>query len=256
MSWLPSEHDVSLQPYQCNNDDWAKLYRFDTLKSRQNGRHFADDIFKRIFLNETLTIAIKISLNFVPKGPIYNIPALVQIMAWRLWGDKPLSEPMMVSLLMHICVTRPQWVNPLRLSAAYKHIHMNQPSLIQIMACRLVGTKPLSENVVCEMVTTLSGLQCVEIYMLQREMSMLISYVTMPWLLVSPGHQQPWLWICKIKRFFSSTRKEFNYQWHHNVKKLRKIYIDDLLQDCSNSIASTLELLQYCTKPSICFYVS
>ena len=32
-------------------------------------------------------------------------------MAWRRRGDKPLSEPMMVSLLTHICVTRPQWVN-------------------------------------------------------------------------------------------------------------------------------------------------
>ena len=39
-----------------------------------------------------------------------TIPALVQIMAWRRPGDKPLSEPMMVSLLTHICVTRPQWV--------------------------------------------------------------------------------------------------------------------------------------------------
>ena len=53
----------------------------------------------------------KISLKFVPKGPINNIPALVQIMAWRRPGDKPISEPMMVSLLAHICVTRPQWVN-------------------------------------------------------------------------------------------------------------------------------------------------
>ena len=44
-------------------------------------------------------------------GPINIIPALVQIMAWRRPGDKPLSEPMMVSLLTHICVTRPQWVN-------------------------------------------------------------------------------------------------------------------------------------------------
>ena len=50
-------------------------------------------------------------LKFVPKYPICNTPALVQIMAWRRPGDKPLSEPMMVSLLMHICVTRPQWVN-------------------------------------------------------------------------------------------------------------------------------------------------
>ena len=31
-------------------------------------------------------------------------------MAWRRPGDKPLSEPIMVSLLTHICVTRPQWV--------------------------------------------------------------------------------------------------------------------------------------------------
>ena len=47
---------------------------------------------------------------FVPKVPHNNIPALVQIMAWRRPGDKPLSEPMMVSLLTHICITRPQWV--------------------------------------------------------------------------------------------------------------------------------------------------
>ena len=74
-------------------------------------RHFADDIFKCIFLNGNIWIPIKISLKFVPKGPINNIPALAQILAWRRSGDKPLSEPMMVSLLTHICVTRPQWVN-------------------------------------------------------------------------------------------------------------------------------------------------
>ena len=82
----------------------------NSLRPRQNGRHFADDIFKCIFLNENVWIPIKISLKFVPKGPINNIPALVQIMAWRRPGGKPLSEPMMVSLLTHICVARPQWV--------------------------------------------------------------------------------------------------------------------------------------------------
>ena len=82
----------------------------NTLRPRQNGRHFADDIFKCIFLNENIWIPIKISVKFVPKGPINNIPALVQIMAWRRPGDKPLSELMMVSLTTHICVTRPQWV--------------------------------------------------------------------------------------------------------------------------------------------------
>ena len=54
---------------------------------------------------------LKYSLKFVPKFWINNIPVLVQIMAWRQPGDKPLSEPMMVSLLTHICVTPPQWVN-------------------------------------------------------------------------------------------------------------------------------------------------
>ena len=82
----------------------------NTLRPRQNGRHFADDIFKCIFLNENVWTPIKISLKFVPKGPINNIQALVQIMAWRRLGDKPLPEPKMVSLLAHICVTRPQWV--------------------------------------------------------------------------------------------------------------------------------------------------
>ena len=83
----------------------------NTLRPRQNGRHFADDVFKCIILNGNLWISIKISLKFVPKGPINNIPALVQIMTWRRPGDKPLSEPMMVRLPTHICVTRPQWVN-------------------------------------------------------------------------------------------------------------------------------------------------
>ena len=84
--------------------------RFNTLRPRQNGRNFADDIFKRIFWNGNIRIPIRISLKFVPKGSINNIPALVQIMAWRRPGDKPLSEPMMYSLPTHICVTRPQWV--------------------------------------------------------------------------------------------------------------------------------------------------
>ena len=83
----------------------------NTLRPRQNGRHFADDIFKRIFFNENVWIPIQISLKFVPKGPINNIPALDRIMAWPRPGDKPLSEPMMARLPTHICVTRPQWVN-------------------------------------------------------------------------------------------------------------------------------------------------
>ena len=42
----------------------AHLLWLNSLRPRQNGRHFADDPFKRTFLNETLTISIEISLNF------------------------------------------------------------------------------------------------------------------------------------------------------------------------------------------------
>ena len=80
---------------------------FNTLRPRHNFRHFADGIFKCILLNEHVWISLKISLKVVPN----NIIAVVKIMAWRRPGDKPLSEPMMVSLLTHICVTLPQRVN-------------------------------------------------------------------------------------------------------------------------------------------------
>ena len=82
----------------------------NTLRPRQNGRHFPDDIFEWIFWNENVWISINISLKFVPRGPMNNIPTLLRVMAWRRPGDKPLSEPMMVRLTTHICVTRPQWV--------------------------------------------------------------------------------------------------------------------------------------------------
>ena len=48
----------------------------NTLRPRQNGRHFADDVFKHILLNENAWISIKISLNFVSKGPINNISSI------------------------------------------------------------------------------------------------------------------------------------------------------------------------------------
>ena len=55
----------------------------------------ADNIFKCIFLNEKDKILIQIALKLVPRGPIDNKPALVQVMVWRRTGDKPLPEPMM-----------------------------------------------------------------------------------------------------------------------------------------------------------------
>ena len=114
---------------------------FNTLKTRRNEQHFADDIFKGIFFKENVWISIIVSLKFVPKGPIYNIPALVQIMAWRRPGDKPLFETMMVRLLTHICVIRPQWVNTLKMKQAVAILQMTslETGLIQ-------GLQPANER--------------------------------------------------------------------------------------------------------------
>ena len=95
----------------------TNIRRVNTLRPRQHGCHFPDDIFKCIFLNENVWISIKISLEFVPKGPINNISALVQIMAWRRPGNKLLFEPMMVSPLTHIWINLPQFVK--QISAIY-----------------------------------------------------------------------------------------------------------------------------------------
>ena len=58
---------------------WLQIRLLNTLRPRQNGRHFPDHIFKCIFLNENVWIWLKISLGFVPRVRINNIPALVQI---------------------------------------------------------------------------------------------------------------------------------------------------------------------------------
>ena len=88
---------------------------------------------------------------FVPQGPINIIPALVHIMTWGRPGDKPLSEPMMISFLTHICVTRPQWVNWLNAfwpSEAIWHCRSGSTlSWVKIMICCLLGAKTLSEPV-------------------------------------------------------------------------------------------------------------
>ena len=68
------------------------------------------DKMAAIFHTAILNAFYRMKMKIVPKGPINNIVALIQIMDWHRPGDKPLSEPIVLSLLTHICVTRPQWV--------------------------------------------------------------------------------------------------------------------------------------------------
>ena len=60
----------------------------------QNGRQFADDIFKCVFMNEKFCILIQVSLKSVLKGPIDNTIAF-RVMAWCRTGHKPLPELML-----------------------------------------------------------------------------------------------------------------------------------------------------------------
>ena len=68
----------------------------NTLGLTQNGHHVTDDIYKCIFLNENVWISIMISPNFVPKGSINNIPALVQTRTTRMpafwWYPPPPND--------------------------------------------------------------------------------------------------------------------------------------------------------------------
>ena len=99
--------NTNMSKWRHGNESVEEL---NTLGPRKDGRHFPNDVFKCIFLNEKVKISINISLKFVPKGPVNNISALV-LMAWCRLGDKPLSEPMLPCSPTHICATRPQWVN-------------------------------------------------------------------------------------------------------------------------------------------------
>ena len=98
-----------------------RLHKLVDMSLKGNGNHgriawdkmaaiLQTTFLKCIFMNEKFCITIPTSRKFVSKDPIDNKSALTQVMAWRRPGDKPLSEPMMASLLTHICVNRPQWV--------------------------------------------------------------------------------------------------------------------------------------------------
>ena len=56
---------------------WKHWKKFNSSLPGQNGRHFADNVFRCILLNENFHILTEISLKCVPEGPIDNNPALV-----------------------------------------------------------------------------------------------------------------------------------------------------------------------------------
>ena len=88
---------ISYELVSTFSDEAGKSF-VNVLSHPQNGRDFADDTFRCIFMIENFCISIKIPLKFVsrvPRSPIDNNPTLVEIMAWRRIGDITFSEPML-----------------------------------------------------------------------------------------------------------------------------------------------------------------
>ena len=139
MKALPSGTTVASNTNCEALSTWFKPPTAEKHWDLEEGCHFPEDIFKRICLNENVWIFIKISLKFVPRGPINNIPSLVYIMAWRLPGDKALSEPMMLSVLTQICITRPQWVKMMALQG--------NPGVFPTCCIRVKWQKNLSNKI-------------------------------------------------------------------------------------------------------------
>ena len=97
MCKVSPQHDIimnDLHPHWC-------FCLINSSPPGQNGHHFADNIFKCIFMDEKFYILTWISLKFVPKGPIDNDAALVQVIAWHQTSDKPLPEPMLTQLTIY-----------------------------------------------------------------------------------------------------------------------------------------------------------
>ena len=105
-------------PRSCCYEGYSPETHLNTLTPRQNGRHFAYDIFHSIFLNENSHISIELSVNFVPSVQ------LTLFNHWfRYWLDASNYRKQWCNVLLtHICVTRLQWVSNSNLTKSHSLI--------------------------------------------------------------------------------------------------------------------------------------
>ena len=96
ISLVWKDRALAVLSLESNMDQFPSVGGINTLRLRQNGHHFTDNIFKCISLNEKFWILSKISLKYIPYGLIDNIGALVQVITRHWAGDKPLSESILL----------------------------------------------------------------------------------------------------------------------------------------------------------------
>ena len=129
--------------------DRHSFYRDNTLRQRQNGRHFAANIFKYIFFNESLQILIQISLKFVTKGPINSIQHW-----FREWldADQVTSHYLNQWWLVYLCI----YMHHLALMSLYEIV-------IQILKCVVLVWKKdvsrISQICTCHYISALKHAQ-------------------------------------------------------------------------------------------------
>ena len=73
-------------------------FRINTLRPQQNGHHFADSIFKCIFMKENVCILIDNLLKIVHEGPVDINSSLVYVVALNQTGGKPIPKPMLTKI--------------------------------------------------------------------------------------------------------------------------------------------------------------
>ena len=135
------------------------------------------------FMCENICILIQISLRFVPKGPIdigsNNGSAQIRQQV-IIWTDYgPVNASVWAS-----CMLLDFWWHS---DCLWQHLAHS------LLTLNMRGPSYL-------------------------DLTRSITWLLMPWLLTSPGHQQPWYWLCWICTSWSYLRKDFKYMCHINVE--------------------------------------
>ena len=129
-----------------NPEIWINWVLINILRPKQDGRHFADNISNAFSSMKIAAFWFKFHWNMLARAQLTIIQHCFRQWLGTEHATSHYLNQCWPRLVPHICVSRAQGVNSLRPSDAYIYASVNQPSLVQTMACRLTGSKPLYET--------------------------------------------------------------------------------------------------------------
>ena len=143
-------------------------------------------------------------------------------MACRLVGAKPLSEPMLEYCYLDSLSTNFSQILIKIHPISFKKMHVKLSSAKWQPFC--LGFNALSCSNICQIWMWSLTLVVLRLeYYSKRTKS--IPWLLMPWLLALPGHEQPWLWNCKINRSLLTMSKYWNHLHRLTIQKWQKMQI-------------------------------